>query len=158
MIRKIYKLHKWLGFHLGFVLLFLSLTALPAIFKQEIDEYLNSSIFCLKTVQEDRKNIQLLINIGEEYIKDNYPNHRVTRFILPKKITNPFIVEFKQGSFNAFDWESIKKTESRQLFINPYSGEIILDRDYYKTTAFFIRNIILICLSLLIKEVSIKNL
>ncbi len=141
MIKKLYKIHSWTGFNLGFFLLILTITGIPALFKQEIDESLNSSIFCIQTNQDGRKPFQELIDIGRAYIDEKHSDFTISRYCLPEKKQSPFIIEFRRGDSHTFNWHNIAKVEYRQLFINPYTGKILSNRDYYKTTAFFIRNI-----------------
>ncbi len=141
MIKKLYKIHSWTGFYLGFFLLILVITGIPALFKQEIDESINASIFCVAINQETRKPFQDLIHRGRTYVTETYPDFMISRYILPKTEQSPFIVEFRRGDSHTLNWDKIAKVEYRQLFINPYTGKILKDRNYYKTTAFFIRNI-----------------
>ncbi len=141
MIRKLYIIHAWTGYSLGFFLLILTLTGLPALFKQEIDEALNSSIFYIKPEKQGAKPLQELMDVGTSYIHQQYPEYKINRFVVPQSKESPFMVEFRRGDYTQFDIASVSKIEYRQLFINPYTARIIEDRNYYQTTAFFIRNL-----------------
>ncbi|WP_052444401.1 PepSY domain-containing protein [Flammeovirga sp. OC4] len=126
--KQLWKWHSWLGLYSGLVICILSFTGALAVFKVEIDHSLNKELFYV-TPQEKVGNINQYIYA----ILDTYPEH------------NGYIVEPAEAVDRSWKVSFRLKEEGRniakEVFFNPYNGEVVGERDMYKTVSFFIRNI-----------------
>ncbi|QSE96197.1 PepSY-associated TM helix domain-containing protein [Fulvivirga lutea] len=126
----IWKLHSWTGLYAGLAIAFLSLTGTAALFRIEADHILNPD---LRKV--DVGNQQVSLNTAVESVKKQYENLELFEVELPKTQDGSWNIRFQSESdsklFPVF-WE---------VFVDPYSGKTLGDRNYYKTFSYYLRNI-----------------
>ncbi|NME66544.1 PepSY-associated TM helix domain-containing protein [Flammeovirga aprica] len=126
--KKLWKWHSWLGLYSGLVICILSFTGALAVFKFEIDHLLNKDLFYV-VPQEKIGNVNQFIYD----ILAHYPEHS-------GYIVEPAEAENRSWKV-AFRVKEEGQNIAKEVFFNPYTGEVLGERDMYKTVAFFIRNI-----------------
>ncbi|MEM9301539.1 MAG: PepSY-associated TM helix domain-containing protein [Pseudomonadota bacterium] len=125
---KLWTIHAWVGFYAGIVIAALSLTGVAALFKEELDRALNPQLFSVApaavTVDIAERIEAVRSEHGPEHHSQTFPPLSPTetwrlRFLLRKR----------------FGFEQI------EVFIDPYSGRILGERDYTRTLAYFLRQV-----------------
>lgn len=129
MHKKMWAIHSWVGLYAGIVIAILSITGVAALFKVEMDHLLNPHLF-----KVEEKNTQVDVNpVIDSLIAQHSPGalYGVT---LPKEKDDSWIATFilESGGLVPIQLE---------VFIDPYTGKILGQRDFYYTFAFFLRNI-----------------
>ncbi|WP_281613433.1 PepSY-associated TM helix domain-containing protein [Flammeovirga sp. SubArs3] len=126
--KKLWMWHSWLGLYTGLVICILSFTGALAVFKIEIDHMLNTDLFYVSPKEEMGD-----INYHIQKVLNNYPDHKSYKVEPAPAKDRSWKVSF-----------STKENDNRvakEIFIDPYTGKVLGERDMYKTVAFFIRNI-----------------
>lgn len=130
MNKKLWAIHNWVGLYFGIVIAILSVTGAAVLFKDEIDVALNREVFTVDVpANPQRVSLQPVI----DQLKKHYPEYTFRDVILSAPDESWRV----NLDYRKIDSDS----ESRQVFVNPYTGEILGSRDYYKSFAFFLRNI-----------------
>ena len=126
-----WSIHNWIGLYAGVVIAVLSITGVVALFKAEIDEFVNSEFYFVQSkVKDERANISPVI----DSLKQVYGNESIGLITVPTTPKENWII-------NIFERKSTLDVRAWQIFVNPYSGEVVGQRDYYKSIGYFIRNI-----------------
>ncbi|MEM1136692.1 MAG: PepSY-associated TM helix domain-containing protein [Bacteroidota bacterium] len=126
----IWKIHSWVGLYAGVAIAFLSVTGAAALFRIELDQLFNAS---LRKVEITGEKIPLTPIV--EKVLAAHPDKYLFEVELPKE---------QNGSWNL----RLFPIEKRKLFpviwevfVNPYNGEILGERNYYRTFNYYLRNI-----------------
>ena len=127
--KKMWALHNWMGLYAGVVIAILSITGVVALFKFEIDEALNRKLYKVVPKEEQIAMTPVIDSLKNVYGADNFVG-----IVVPNKDDGSWVVQF-------FIQESLLNTKSLQVFVDPYSGSVLGERDVYKSVEFFIRNI-----------------
>lgn len=137
--KTLWKLHSWLGLYTGIFIAFLSLTGAAAVFKTEIDKISNPHFFSVDP-KEHRLSYDTLYQMLYQKVSTDL---QVFRIYLPITKKDPFYLaayhqpdESDKGLLN-----KMLAYEYKQYFIDPYTGEYLGQRDYYKSLAYFLRNV-----------------
>ena len=128
--KKLWVIHSWVGLYAGVVIAFLSITGAAALFRIELDHVFNPH---LRSVVPGSQKIAMTPLV--EKIKAQHPDKVLFEVELPgssKGSWNIRLLPQKQNRLFPVFWE---------VFVNPYSGEILGERNYYKTFNFYLRNI-----------------
>lgn len=128
--KKLWAIHSWVGLYAGIVIAVLSITGSAAVFKKEIDRLLNPSLL---VVQPQARSASL--TAITQQVRRQFPGLRLSSISLPSSPEGVYIFRLAKevtGGFGANDIE---------VFANPYTGEILGSRDFYKSFAFFLRNL-----------------
>jgi uncharacterized iron-regulated membrane protein len=129
MHKKIWSLHNWVGLYAGVVIAVLSLTGVVALFKFDIDRALNPSLFKIQP-QENYARISPLVDSLR--MVHGAEHHRSVRIGSESN---------ESWSLIFFNAKNILKPKFTEVFIDPYTAKVLGQRDVYKSTAFFIRNL-----------------
>lgn len=129
MNKKMWALHNWVGLYAGIVIAVLSITGVVALFKIEIDEALNKDLF---TVQPRSKRVDLTPLIDS--LKTVHGGKNLSYVRVHTGDTDSWSTMFflRNSTLNIKQWE---------IFMDPYTGKILGERDIYKSIGFFLRNI-----------------
>ncbi|MCG8306526.1 MAG: PepSY domain-containing protein [Cytophagales bacterium] len=121
--------HNWVGLYAGVVIAVLSLTGVVALFKHEIDEGLNPSLYKVTPGEHYTSIIPIIDSLRNVYGAENHYQVKVS----PRsdKSWSAGFLE-SSGPLSYKDWE---------IFFNPYTGKILGKRDYAKSLGYAIRNI-----------------
>ncbi|MEM6644658.1 MAG: PepSY-associated TM helix domain-containing protein [Bacteroidota bacterium] len=126
--KKLWSIHSWVGLYAGVVIAVLSVTGVLALYKVEVDRTLNASLFetapgpqpvPISAVVDSLRSVH-----GAEYHTQTYP---------PKQAADTWKATFIIPSGLAF--------EQLEVFIDPYSGHVLGERDYTRSFAYFLRTI-----------------
>ncbi|MCU0389972.1 MAG: PepSY domain-containing protein [Thermoflexibacter sp.] len=149
MKKKLWAVHSWLGLYTGIFIAFLSITGALVVFKDEIDVLSNPHLFKVNP-QNQRLNYNLLFDKAKSYTAQQDSTLQIAQLCFPQKKEDALLViayqeEVKNKQKGKERKENlIEKAINAQiyhLFINPYTGEVLGNRNYYKSLAFYLRNI-----------------
>jgi uncharacterized iron-regulated membrane protein len=149
MNKKLWAVHSWLGLYTGIFIAFLSITGSLVVFKDEIDVLLNQDLFKVNP-QGQRLAYNTLFKKAKEHITQKDSTLQIAQFCFPQKKEDALLViayqeeiknkqKGKEKKENLI--EKVINAQTYHLFINPYTGEVLGDRNYYKSLAFYLRNI-----------------
>ncbi|MEM8928345.1 MAG: PepSY-associated TM helix domain-containing protein [Bacteroidota bacterium] len=129
MNKKMWTLHNWVGLYAGIVIAVLSITGVVALFKIEIDEALNKDLFMVKPRSERVDLTPVIDSLRTVHGAKNLAYVRVH-----KDDTDSWSAMFflRKSTYNVKQWE---------VFMDPYTGKILGERDIYKSVGFFLRNL-----------------
>ena len=137
--KTLWKWHSWLGLYTGIFIAFLSITGAAAVFKSEIDKIFNPNFFSVE-IKGSHLSYDSLYQKLYQQVK---PGLQVFRIHIPQDKKDPFYLsayrqpaETDMGMLN-----KMLSYEYKQYFMNPYTGEFLGNRDYYKSLAYFLRNV-----------------
>lgn len=122
-------LHNWIGLYAGVVIAILSLTGVVALFKIDIDKALNKELFKVKPQEKYAQFTPVIDSIRTAHGAENLLSIGVAK--APEDSWS-ILFFLRNSTLDVKQW---------QVFINPYTGEVIGERDIYKSAGFFIRNI-----------------
>jgi uncharacterized iron-regulated membrane protein len=129
-MKKIFKIHSWLGLFNGVWLLLLGLSGSLLVYYVEIDRYINSDILCVEKTGE-RLSVDTLYKI----VRSRHPDASGTNITFFPKTENDCY------SFRLYDNAKIKSNyyswDLYQVDINPYTGEIVRE-GYYRDFVSFL--------------------
>ncbi|MEM9078873.1 MAG: PepSY-associated TM helix domain-containing protein, partial [Bacteroidota bacterium] len=126
-----WSIHNWVGVYAGVVIAVLSITGVVALFKAEIDEFVNSDYYYVQSeIKETRVDITPVI----DSLKQVYGDKSVGLITVPRSPKENWIV-------HVFEQNSSVDIKGWEIFVNPYSGKVIGQRDYFKSIGYFIRNV-----------------
>lgn len=126
----LWKIHNWVGLYAGLMIAFLSLTGAAALFRPEVDQLLNPQ---LTKVQPSPQRASLSKAVKE--VLEMHPDKYLFEVELPREHLDSWNIRLRPNEaeeFNPMFWE---------VFVNPYTGEILGERNYFKTFSYFLRNI-----------------
>ncbi|QDH78693.1 PepSY domain-containing protein [Echinicola soli] len=126
----LWKIHNWIGLYVGVVIAFLSITGAAALFRPEVDRLLNP-LLTKVTPQPD----QVSLTTAVEAVLATHPNHELFEIELPKEYLDTWNIRLRPK-----DPDPIQPTVW-EVFVNPYSGEVLGERNYFKSFSYFLRNI-----------------
>ncbi|MFC5270755.1 PepSY-associated TM helix domain-containing protein [Adhaeribacter terreus] len=139
--KTLWKIHSWLGLYTGIFIAFLSITGAAAVFKEEIDTLADRRLLKVEVTGE-RKPYNELIAILQAEIRKSQPEASISSIELPRTETDAIMAHVFVGSENGANIiDKAFANNARQYFVNPYTGQFLGSRDYYKTVSFFIRNL-----------------
>ncbi|TRX58411.1 PepSY domain-containing protein [Fulvivirga sp. M361] len=127
---QLWALHSWVGLYAGIAIAFLSLTGAAALFRIELDALFNPD---LRQVESGGQHVTM--NPIVEKVKSMHPDKLL------------FEVELPASSESTWNIRLIAKQKDRlfpmlwEVFINPYTGEILGERNYYQTFSYYLRNL-----------------
>ncbi|WP_103865501.1 PepSY domain-containing protein [Aquimarina sp. I32.4] len=127
--KKMWSLHNWIGLYAGVVIALLSISGVVALFKVELDKTINPSLY--KVVPKSEK---ITLTPIIDSLKSVYGHDTFNGIKFSEKPDESVVVWFfvNKSSFEFINWE---------IFIDPYSGKIVGERDYFTTFAYFIRHL-----------------
>ncbi|WP_339906021.1 PepSY-associated TM helix domain-containing protein [uncultured Cyclobacterium sp.] len=126
----LWKIHNWLGLYTGIVILFLSITGAAALFRPEIDQLLNPN---LRQVEPSAEKASLTEAVAK--VLPMHPDKYLFEVEMPKAYLDTWIIRLmpkEKSRLNPMIWE---------VFINPHTGEVLGERNYFKSFSYFLRNI-----------------
>lgn len=129
MQKKIWAIHHWVGFYWGVVIAILSVTGALVLFKVEIDRALNPQLFRVAPGKE-----RVAISPVVERIKKAHPGLDFFQLEMSERPEDSWILRFTNYERRLFPIQ-------QEFFIDPYSGELLGERNKYETFAYFLRNI-----------------
>ena len=127
--KKVWAVHNWVGLYAGVVIAVLSITGVVALFKVEIDRGLNPSLFHVEPKGEYVDLLPVIDSLKTIHGPENLVYVGVSKTPKDSWFAYFFI---RNSTLDIKQWH---------VFIDPYTGKILGERDVYKSTAFFIRNI-----------------
>ncbi|UCS94645.1 PepSY domain-containing protein [Echinicola marina] len=126
----LWRIHNWLGLYTGVVIAFLCITGAAALFRPEIDRALNPH---LTKVEKQSKTVSLTEAVNKALAAN--PDKNLFEVELPKAYVDTWNIRLKpkeaQDLYPMF-WE---------VYINPYTGEILGQRNYFESFSYYLRNI-----------------
>lgn len=133
--KKLWNIHNWIGLYAGVVIAILSVSGVVALFKVEIDETINAKYFRiaeLPVTTEFHPNINTLVDslklaYGAANLFDISPSLDTSKNWMVR--------------FNVIKRKPAPKAFAYEVFLNPYTGEIVGSRDYFKTFGHYIRHL-----------------
>ncbi|GGF34691.1 PepSY-associated TM helix domain-containing protein [Echinicola rosea] len=126
----IWKIHNWVGLYVGVVIAFLSITGAAALFRPEVDRLLNPHL-TKAAPQPD----QVSLTGAVEEVLATHPDHELFEVELPKAYLDTWNIRLRPKDPDPMQptfWE---------VFVNPYTGEVLGERNYFKSFSYFLRNI-----------------
>ncbi|MBR9777792.1 MAG: PepSY domain-containing protein [Cytophagales bacterium] len=126
----LWKIHNWLGLYTGIVILFLSITGAAALFRPEIDLLLNPNLRQVETSPEKAS-----LTAAVDKVLPMHPDKYLFEVEMPKAYLDTWIIRLmpkEKSALNPMIWE---------VFINPHTGKILGERNYFNTFSYFLRNI-----------------
>lgn len=127
---KLWAIHSWVGLYAGVIIAFLSITGAAALFRVELDHVFNPH---LRSVTPEGR--QLAMTPVVEKVKAQHPDKVLFEVELPVSATGSWNIRLlpkEQRRLFPIFWE---------VFVNPYTGEILGERNYYKSFTYYLRNI-----------------
>lgn len=128
--KKLWAIHSWVGLYFGIIIAILSVSGAAALFKDEFDHLLNPR---LHYVTERGPHVSLTATA--QRLQAANPDYNFQVINLPQRPDGTWELMFYKNQKGALD------TENKQIHVNPYTGEVLGERDYYKSFAFFLRNL-----------------
>jgi uncharacterized iron-regulated membrane protein len=126
----LWKIHNWLGLYTGIIIVFLSITGAAALFRPEIDRLLNPE---LTKVADSTEKASLTAAVNK--VLPSHSDKYLFEVEMPKGNLDSWIIRMmpkEKSSLNPMIWE---------VFVNPHTGEILGERNYFKSFSYFLRNI-----------------
>ncbi len=126
----LWKLHSWTGLYFGIIIAFLSITGAAALFRAEVDEWLNPKLY-----QVEAQSSKVRLTQTVEKIIATHPDKYL------------FEVEFTAHDKGTWNVRLFPEQQNKtfpviwEVFVNPYNGEILGERNYYQTFSYYLRNI-----------------
>lgn len=149
MKKRLWAVHSWLGLYTGIFVAFLSVTGALVVFKDEIDAMLNPTLF-KTTPTGQRLGYNWLLAKAQGLVLAKDSTLRVAQFYLPQTPGDAVLVVAHQDD----DKESKRPGQGQKsrlakaldaqiyhLFLDPYTGQVLGDRNYYQSIAFYLRNV-----------------
>ncbi|MEM1337974.1 MAG: PepSY-associated TM helix domain-containing protein [Bacteroidota bacterium] len=127
--KKMWALHNWVGLYAGVVIAVLSITGVAALFKVEIDEALNAKLFKVSPQATTVSLTPIIDSLKTVHGAENLLSVRVPKG--PGDTWAPFF----------FIRNSTLSLKQLEVFIDPYTGKVVGERDVYKSVGYFLRNI-----------------
>ncbi len=121
--------HNWIGLYAGVVIAVLSITGVAALFKIEIDEALNQKLFKVSSQTTTVALTPIIDSLKTVHGAENLFSIRV-----PKEPGDTWATFF-------FMRKSTLSLKQLEVFIDPHTGNVVGQRDIYKSVGFFLRNI-----------------
>jgi uncharacterized iron-regulated membrane protein len=112
----LYLSHLWIGLILGLYFTLLGLTGSTLIFKPELNNYFDASA---RQVIVPRAGQRVALDAVVFAFRKLHPTEKISSLVLPEKNGDALSILYRSGGG--------KKQESRQVFINPYSGSVLSD-------------------------------
>ncbi|MDR7132204.1 putative iron-regulated membrane protein [Algoriphagus sp. 4150] len=125
----LWKIHQWIGLYVGIVIAALSLTGAVAVFIPEIDAFLERG-YELKEIGDSYAPMNGIIS----QVQLENPGFRVLGAMPPAKATDPLIL-------NIFLEAGVKDSKRFQVFINPYTGAILGQKNHTDSLSNYLRQI-----------------
>mgnify|MGYP001800304165 CR=1 FL=1 len=129
--KKMWSIHNWVGLYAGVVIAVLSITGVLALFKTEIDVGLNNELYKV-VVPENAVRMDVTPIIDSLHLV--YGDKNPVSVAVPKQPDDVWMYTTSYRK-SALDFVGL------QIFIDPYSGKVLGQRNYFKTLAYYIRNI-----------------
>ncbi len=129
-MKKIWAWHSWLGLYSGLVIIILSITGSLAIFKNEIDQTLNPALYQVKPTAVDQLPQAQIQAIVQRF--ENVTNYAVNISRDPKR---SWLLSLYQKN------KHTGQKDCTEIFIDPYSGKVLGQRDRYKTFSYTLRTL-----------------
>lgn len=134
--KKLWSIHNWVGLYAGVVIAVLSVTGVLALFKVEIDEALNSKYYEIGIPPVGQTSYNPDFNKVVDSLKTVYGASNFGG-VVPSLDTSRNWRVF----FAVTDGIPIINTHNYEIFVNPYTAEVMGTRDYFKTFGHYIRHI-----------------
>ncbi|WP_057939310.1 PepSY-associated TM helix domain-containing protein [Algoriphagus resistens] len=125
----LWKVHQWIGLYVGIVIAALSLTGAVAVFIPEIDSLLERG-YELKETGDSYVPMNGIIS----QVQLENPGFRVLGAMPPAKSSDPLIMDI-------FYEAGAKDSQRIQVFINPYTGEILGQKSHTNSLSNYLRQI-----------------
>jgi len=125
----LWKIHQWIGLYVGIVIAALSLTGAVAVFILEIDSLLERK-YELPVVGESYTPMNAIIS----QVQLQHPGFRVLGAVPPKEEKSPLIIDIYKEA-------GVTDSQRYQVFINPYTGEIIGQKSHTNSLSNYLRQI-----------------
>lgn len=139
--KKLWKIHSWLGLYTGIFIAFLSITGAAAVFKKEIDVLLNPHLLKVEP-GEARLSYNLLYERLKQHVIQEDTALQILSVDVPIQADDAFSVScLKQPPKGANLLERAQGFQNFDFFMNPYTGEYLGKRDYYKSFQFYLRHL-----------------
>lgn len=126
----LWKIHQIAGIYTGVFIAFLSVTGVMALFRVEIDEILNPSLY---SVEEADTHVSL--NQILKHVEAYHSDKKLFEIYPPKSENGSYVIRLfpnkKQQLFPVL----------QEVFYNPYNGILLGERNYYKTISYYLRNL-----------------
>ena len=127
--KKMWSIHNWVGLYAGVVIAVLSITGVLALFKTEIDVGLNKELYKV-VVPENAVRMDVTPIIDSLHLV--YGDKNPVSVAVPKQPDDVWMYTTSYRK-SALDFVGL------QIFIDPYSGKVLGQRNYFKTLAYYIR-------------------
>jgi uncharacterized iron-regulated membrane protein len=128
--KKLWAVHSWVGLYAGIVIAVLSITGAAAVFKNEIDRLLNPSLL----IVEPRREHASLTDITQQ-VQQRYAGFELLSIELPSAPDEVYVLKLRKEGTSRFNATTL------DVMVNPYTGEELGSRDFYRSFAFFLRNL-----------------
>ncbi|AWW30501.1 hypothetical protein DN752_10400 [Echinicola strongylocentroti] len=126
----LWKIHNWVGLYVGVVIAFLSITGAAALFRPEVDRLLNPHL-----TKVTPQSAQVSLTTAVEEVLASHPDHELFEIELPKAYLDTWNIRLRPRDPDPMQptfWE---------VFVNPYTGEVLGERNYFKSFSYFLRNV-----------------
>lgn len=126
----LWKIHNWVGLYVGVVIAFLSITGAAALFRPEVDRLLNPHLTKVAPQSEEAS-----LTAAVQHVIATHPDHELFEVELPKPYLDTWNIRLRPKDPDPMQptfWE---------VFVNPHTGEILGERNYFKSFGYFLRNI-----------------
>lgn len=121
-----FQLHRYIGLAIGLILLIVGLTGSILVFQKEIDHFLITQKFGKIEVQAKPVEISSIINNFQEFYREQ-PERKLDSLRIPLELDAPYKV-----------WLQTKDEKWKEVFINPYTGKILGERQWENSLIGFI--------------------
>ena len=128
--KRLWAIHSWVGLYAGVAIAFLSVTGVAALFRVEADHLLNPR---LRSVKPAGNKVPMTPVV--EKVRALHPDKQLFEVELPKTVDGTWNIRLMARERDLLFpvlWE---------VFVHPYTGEVLGERNYYTTFNFFLRNI-----------------
>ncbi len=125
----LWKIHQWIGLYVGIVIAALSLTGAVAVFLPEIDA-LSERKYLLDSSGETLQPVSCIVS----EIQSKYPKFQILGVQPPQSDLHPLIIDI-------YKEEAPYDSERYQVFVNPYTGEILGTKDHLNSLSNYLRQV-----------------
>lgn len=130
----IFVLHRTIGLAIGLLLIIVGLTGSLLVFHHEIDRWIVSRQFGTVIPQEQLLPIDRVVEIT----RAAYPNWKIEEITFPNDDLHPLKLGFAESDANS---EKYYSDETHEVFVNPYTGQVMGERVYLFTYYRFLLNL-----------------
>ncbi|UZR99450.1 PepSY-associated TM helix domain-containing protein [Chondrinema litorale] len=128
--KTIWRIHSITGVYAGVIIAFLSLTGVAALFRWEFEQLINPDLALAEPIGP-----KVSLNDAVQKVRALHPNNEFFEVEFLPEAEGTWIVKLRPEKKDKLFPMLL------EVFVNPYTGEILGERNYYESFTYYLRNI-----------------